>query len=154
MPTIYARTCASCGLLNPNTKNTCLLTNFRVDPSSEYCSKHASSLERCELCGQVLIRKGIVIDGPHLVCENCNQQINHCGTCANGLHCSFNEDPTPPQQKFIQQQTRQGNMTISQQVRNPSLVEKTCKNCQCFNHGINQCSRDFNTCGQYQMKEF
>ena len=150
---LQALSCASCQLLDQQTRNKCLLTGFRVDPLLEHCSKHSSSVSKCEICGKILIRQGVIIDGPHLLCDACNQQVNHCGTCQFSEHCFFNEDSTPPQQKFVQQQIRQGNTIMTQQVRSPSLVEKTCKKCKCFSRENNQCMRDFNGCGQYKFKE-
>lgn len=153
---IIAQSCNSgpCSFLDPNSKSKCLLTGFRIEPHTEYCSKHQSSVEKCEICGKMLVRQGVIIEGPHLICDSCNENIGHCATCTYGHNCQFNADPTPGPQKFIQQQIRQGNTIISQTVRNPAIVEKTCKKCKCYDSQNNQCFRDFTACGQYQIKEF
>ncbi len=148
---LIAASCNSCQLLDQNTRDKCLLTGFKVNPSEEYCSKHSSSISQCEICGKILIRQGVVIEGPHLLCDTCNQQVNHCNTCGHAAHCIFNEDSTPPQQKFVQQQVRQGNTIITQQVRNPAIVDKTCrKGCKCFNSQFG-CMRDQGICPQYSF---
>ena len=140
--------CGSCALRHPD-NNICQLTGFKINPSEGYCDHHTRNPMRCDICGKILIHQGTYINGA-LLCNNCNQQYGHCNTCTQASFCSFNAD-TSNTPKFVNQQFRQGNMTSVQQVRNPSLVDRTCaKGCKCFDPKIG-CLKDLSTCGHYSF---
>lgn len=80
-----------------------------------------------------------------LVCPLYYQYKGTCAICANSLTCAFETDPSPLPKAIIQE-TRQGNMTMQMQVRNPERIKITCaQGCKCYS-ADGFCERESNTC--------
>lgn len=110
-------------------------------------------MDNCEFCGREVPSNQIVVDVDstervHLVCTECIQYWDTCPTCVNGMHCAFDEDQSGIP-KAVMKTVQQGNMVMQAQVRNPELIEKTCKTCPCFDEKIG-CARQNMWCGSYE----
>lgn len=101
----------------------------------------------CELCGKAYPSASLILVDESLICEHCYSYRGTCATCAKNTDCLFESDPSPLP-KVTVQTTRQGNMTIQQQVINPERVAITCaKGCSCYCDG--ECARQLNFCTSY-----
>ena len=144
--------CRSCRLADPR-RNVCSLSGVRIDLDADFCSKHKNDFADCDVCGSPTLQQFLYKNSNHeliTVCADCVGKVNGCAGCQNGIHCDFEENPSPLP-KTVQKQFRQRNMITVTTVMNPERVLITCKNgCKCFNEE-NGCMRQFNYCekGEY-----
>ena len=137
--------CESCAILDPKT-NICRLTG-QVMANRDYCSKHKTRVETCELCHRPTLNTFFVRDGKnwHSFCGECVKQLNTCSFCKKVNVCDFETNPSSLP-KMVQQQIRQGNMISVMTVRNPERIRQTCeKGCDCFSTKFG-CMREFYYC--------
>ena len=138
------RTCAYKGTFQDGSFG-CQRTKTKIDVEKDYCSYHMyGEIEHCDICSQLIINPSdaIIITEPsiHVVCSNCISSLYSCQLCKSFKDCAFkrNEFGLPP---TINQTVRKGIMTVQTQVRNPELVNKTCKaGCPCWNGS--DCARE------------
>ena len=134
-----------CGFADPKADK-CLLTGMEINPNDCHCSKYRSKVYKCARCGTPLINEIIDIsdpENPHFLCDKCAPLLNSCANCQHSRTCAFEADPSP--NKIVQKQIQNGPMTQIVQIRNPEIVEKTCKKCSCFSDDFG-CSRENNYC--------
>ena len=151
--------CKTCGIKAPDS-NTCQLNGTIIDPETDYCSKHASELKICDMCHQPYLGQDVIHcqNGEYIkiTCMNCASKMGHCVTCAHGINCKFETDPSPIP-PVVNQVIRQGNMTMQTQVRNPERIKITCAaGCPCW-HTDDEggfCCREYSTCGEYAFIGF
>ena len=143
--------CKSCAVLAPNAP-VCQLKDIQVDPEVDYCSKHTTFLERCEICGRVLDKEHSILqfkDNTYVrtVCEKCNLLAKTCQLCKHVGKCFFETDPSPIP-KIIEKRIQQGPMITVMQIRNPERVDYCCKEkkCSCFSEEYNDCMKNYNYC--------
>ena len=121
-------------------------------PEDEYCPNHLSAQSLCDICGK---QKANTLEQFNTklfqYCDDCIQYMGTCATCFSGNYCAFQQDTSVNLPKTITQTFRQGNMTIQQESINPERIEKTCKNCKCFNLDDFYCFRNFNNCGNWSF---
>ena len=90
----------------------------------------------------------IIDDKGNTYCDKCFAKLSTCANCEQNVNCTFDASPDTP--KMIQKREIVGNMQAVTNVRNPDIVEKTCKKgCSCFNEE-NGCMRDFNCCDKLE----
>ena len=138
--------CKTCGWYLPE-QFACMRMNVHRDPE-DFCSDHAKP-ELCDICGQPAARSILFkVDGPNqlnynLLCPSCYQLLETCQVCGHFNECEFetNPDPLP---KYVRQETRNGNMVIVTDVKNPERIRKFCKNCKCYREEENDCLKHFN----------
>lgn len=136
----YCPTCALAGLKTPEV---CALNNQRVT-SDDYCSWHHRDLQKCSICGNIILSDGIISEN-HLICRNCFSNLESCSVCRFSNICEFETNPSPLP-KAISKQIRQGNMTAVTQVMNPERIRITCKQgCRCFD-SKNGCLKQNGSC--------
>lgn len=127
--------------------NKCSLTGMNIKPEDCHCSNYRSKVYKCGRCGTLLLNEIIDIanpENPHFLCDKCAPLLNTCVACKHSRKCAFDDDPSP--NKIVQQQIQHGMMTQIIQIRNPEIVEKTCKaGCPCYDPE-NECMRQFNYC--------
>ena len=150
--------CKTCGYLHPQ-QPICQLRGGQVDANADFCSKHQEiyEVETCAICGRPIYNINLLLDvqedgSVRYIHLACGKALNTCATCANLQVCEFdtNPDPTP---KVVMQTVRQGNMVMQTQVRNPSRVEKFCKECSCFSPDFG-CFKENNCCKDgYEERE-
>jgi hypothetical protein len=134
-----------------NQNNHCVRLDLPTDEKCK-CPLYMPSYETCDMCGQPVLAKGVHdLDYKMFLCQDCAHKIRTCETCLTVSQCAFQTDPSPVPQT-IQQTVRQGNMTATMPVKNPSRIEITCKKgCPCFDTE-NGCLRDYGSCGRWQFK--
>ena len=145
-------TCATCAFKHPQT-SVCQLTGQQVS-NEDFCSKHEEFLHVCELCHKPALpillypwEGGIT----NFLCQDCFRSFSTCRMCASGKHCAFEADTTLPKQ--VMQTIRQGNMVMQTQVRNPELVNKTCKaGCKCYDNAGQYCRREDGYCVEHDFQ--
>lgn len=129
---------------------------FRADMSGHKgCPKYTVSVEYCELCGQPIIGPHNFIHDEgilHRVCSRCLDPDYLCPFCVNANECRFETDDTCHEPPVVMTQSRQGNMIVSQQIKNPRRITATCANgCKCYHNdfdGTGICCKDrMNECG-------
>ena len=77
-----------------------------------------------------------------LICIQCYNKSRTCAGCTQGEICPFQQDNSGIQ-KIVMKQVRNGNSIFQTTVKNPSLVEKTCKtNCKCWDPNLNACMKE------------
>lgn len=139
--------CETCGFADLR-QNGCRLLKIRIDPTKDFCSKHSENSIFCEYCNKPLVTKLHVIPTKsvnHVLCPECSSLINTCQFCKSGNKCDFETNPSNIP-KIINQKTRQGNMVMTTQVRNPARVDITCKaGCKCYSEEYG-CCKEFNNC--------
>ena len=143
--------CKNCLYLHPQ-QPICTLGLGEVDPATDYCPKFLtrdSEIGYCAICHQPVYTTNGVIDplegdNYRILHRECAKALNTCQTCANSHICEFDTNPDP-MPKIVMQTVRQGNMTMQTQVRNPSRVEKFCKECFCFDPNFG-CFKENNCC--------
>lgn len=142
------KTCKTCGL---QTNSRCLLTQMQIDPDKDYCSKHIQNPNVCEACGSIMLTPTFVEkDGTwKMYCGKCLSAFSTCVNCRSSSQCSFETDPSPLP-KMVQQTIQQGPMTTVMTIKNPKRTEITCFKCKCFDKENNDCSRNFNFCGNLE----
>jgi hypothetical protein len=127
----FYKLCRTCGFFNGN-QSVCSRQNIQVNPEEDYCSFHISQdTNTCAICKGPLTIDSVIIEPNIPLCAGCfNAYYNRCEACRHYQEgCAFNEDNSEPH--IINQTTRQGFMSIQQQIRNPKLVERHCTKCQC-----------------------
>lgn len=144
--------CGSCAVLDPNAQ-TCRLTRVKKNPNSDFCSDYTDRLEKCGLCGAIMLPKDAIItynsnDEVRLICQKCVDLISTCQVCANAANCSFETDPSALP-KVVMKTVRQGNMVAQTQARNPDREAITCKvGCKCYDSELG-CRREYSYCQNY-----
>lgn len=144
-------TCATCGIRHPH-KSICQLTGQAVT-DDDFCSKHQEILDICDLCNKIVTSTLCfpAEGGYHFICQDCFRSLSTCCMCASGKHCAFEADTTLP--KLVMQTVRQGNMVMQTQVRNPELVNKTCKaGCKCYDEAGQYCRRADDYCVEHDYQ--
>lgn len=103
------------------------------------CGYWTDELITCDFCGQPIL-KPILFYKEYILCQHCFHKLDTCNNCQNSSQCAFMEDRTLPKQ--IKETSRQGNMVMQTMVKNPALIEKTCKQgCACWDG--EDCYRDY-----------
>ena len=131
--------CKNCLYFQPQNQN-CSLGFGKVDPQYDYCPRMISqddNLGNCDICGQpVFITNGAIdAETNNIFHIHCAKMLYTCQTCSLANVCEFETNPDP-MPKVVMQTIRQGNMVMQTQIRNPSRIEKFCKNCECFSQGF------------------
>lgn len=142
MMTFY---CNNCGYYRPTT-GLCQITGNTIDPNHAICDNFlCGEYYTCKACHTPIFHKQMIIDDQgNTYCDKCWAKLSTCANCEQNVNCAFNDSPDTP--KIIQKQEVVGNMRSVMNVRNPDIVEKTCKKgCSCFTEE-NGCMRDFNCC--------
>ena len=108
---------------------------FQADMSGQAgCPYFHKTLDTCELCGNIIIDKAVVLiedEKAHYLCSGCANAspCAKCGKCS----CAFETDRSCPEPPYIMKTQQQGNMIIQTQVLNPRRIDATCrKGCPCF----------------------
>ena len=138
--------CGTCRILDPM-QHVCQLNGRQVNPEEDFCSKHKSTLEYCELCGKPTIQPFFTQEAEkwHVFCDNCIHKVNSCAFCTLGNQCDFETNPSSLP-KIVQKQIRQGPQVMITTIKNPDRIRETCQIlCDCFDAKIG-CLRDFNYC--------
>lgn len=144
----YCRTCGWHALSQRDGKDICARNNTYINLNKDFCSNHNFDIQTCALCGRPLAPPQAIydIDLKISICEHCYPTLGTCQTCNH--QCNINTD-TSGKPKTIQQQVRQGNMVMIQEVPNPELVNQYCNDsCMCFQNNI--CNRQYNCCNNYK----
>lgn len=138
--------CKTCGFRS-NSKDTCLLTGRQVNPSTDYCSRHAKTVYHCELCNNITLKPIFTPEGEnwHCYCSKCAETISGCRFCRLGSTCAFETDPDPLP-KTITQQSRTPFGIQQTQTKNPARIEKFCSSCPCYNAEEKICYKQFGFC--------
>ncbi len=131
VPFFYkCKTCASRGMTAQN-QPACAKFKISINPEEDFCAWHTSeNTTSCAVCGST--EQLIIYETNDTVipfCPNCSALIGTCQTCKNKGQCDFQNDHSEPQ--VVMKTVRQGMMTMQTQVKNPKLVERHCKHCQC-----------------------
>ena len=138
-----------CGKCYFGTGPTCArITGLKIDKEQPACPlyKNGEGTHLCDCCGRVIMGV-LTFDSGVILCEECSAAYNTCNTCANGIKCAFETDPSPISPVVIRTE-KQGNMTIQCQIRNPERIAVTCaKGCSCFIDG--ECARVNGLCSKY-----
>lgn len=140
MMTFY---CKNCAYLLSN--GACPIAGYSPDPNQPVCNSFSDTKYICEVCHNPIFHKQMIIDDKgNTYCDKCFAKLSTCANCEQNVNCAFDASPDTP--KMIQKREIVGNMQAVTNVRNPDIVEKTCKKgCSCFNEE-NGCMRDFNCC--------
>ena len=150
------KTCNTCALYVLE-QSGCLRTQT-IEELTHSCSHWCKELPICSICGNPFvppITYLAVEDAYVVLCPACLKASGTCGLCKASTKCDFQENPIaiPP---MVQATRRQGNMTMTQTVPNPERIKATCMNgCPCWHDDEEgkYCCRQFNCCGNYDMKE-
>lgn len=142
MMTFY---CKNCAYLLSN--GACPIAGYSPDPNQPVCNSFSDTKYICKVCHNPIFHKQMVIDDKgNTYCDKCFAKLSTCANCEQNVNCAFDASPDTP--KMIQKREIVGNMQAVTNVRNPDIVEKTCKKgCSCFNEE-NGCMRDFNCCDE------
>lgn len=142
--------CKNCALYNQEQK-VCMRAGVPQAPE-DHCSSFIKDISLCELCGRPLFSPfSYLYENEKIikVCGSCFSRRNTCGLCTNTQTCDFQSNPIGLPQ-MVEQTIQKGNMIIQQSIPNPERIEATCKaNCACWNHEMNCCNRQFQTCGSF-----
>ncbi len=146
IPFFYrCKTCASRGTTQSN-QPACAKFKISINPEEDFCAWHTNeSTTSCAFCGQTGSLTIYELNDEILpLCANCSSMIGTCHTCENIATCDFQNDHNEPQ--VVMKTVRQGMMTMQTQIKNPVLVDRHCKHCQC---GLTtgDCLRDNNGIG-------
>lgn len=135
--------CKNCAYLLSN--GACPIVGYSPDPNQPVCNSFSDTKYICKVCHNPIFHKQMIIDDKgNTYCDKCFAKLGTCANCEQNVNCAFNDSPDTP--KMIQKREIVGNMQAVTNVRNPDIVEKTCKKgCSCFNEE-NGCMRDFNCC--------
>lgn len=142
MMTFY---CKNCAYLLSN--GACPIAGYSPDPNQPVCNSFSDTKYICKVCHNPIFHKQMIIDDKgNTYCDKCFAKLSTCANCEQNVNCAFDASPDTP--KMIQKREIVGNMQAVTNVRNPDIVEKTCKKgCSCFNEE-NGCMRDFNCCDE------
>lgn len=140
MMTFY---CKNCAYLLSN--GACPIAGYSPDPNQPVCNSFSDTKYVCKVCHNPIFHKQMIIDNQgNTYCDKCFAKLSTCANCEQNVNCAFDASPDTP--KMVQKREIVGNMQTVTNVRNPDIVEKTCKKgCSCFNEE-NGCMRDFNCC--------
>ena len=135
--------CKNCAYLLSN--GACPIVGYSPDPNQPVCNSFSDTKYICKVCHNPIFHKQMIIDDQgNTYCDKCFTKLSTCANCEQNVNCAFNASPDTP--KMIQKREIVGNMQAVTNVRNPDIVEKTCKKgCSCFNEE-NGCMKDFNCC--------
>lgn len=128
--------CKTCTLLvSKGNDKFCGLSHYKVDPETDYCSRHPNTALTCEICGSILLSSSIidlVDDTPHIICPQCLNLLGTCNLCDHAKVCVFESSPsTLP--KTIYKTIQHGPMQATVEVMNPDRIQETCKKeCTCW----------------------
>ena len=136
--------CNTCACFNKN-KNICGLSGIPMEGDKDYCSKHTDTILRCEVCGNMMLVPGSIIEidsegKSHQFCPRCRELLKTCQTCSALCEFETNPDPMP---KVVVKTVRQGNIQMQTQIRNPDRESKFCHSCGCYDEELG-CKRQFN----------
>lgn len=146
-----SQTCNKCAYAN---QGICMGTNLPIDDLTEdFCSNFTTHLEICWHCGRVIPKKAVIYDAHKnaSICPNCFSTYGTCTMCKKNIeeNCAFLMDKTLPKQ--VQKQIQQGPMIFVTVVKNPELIEKTCKKGCCCWSETNGCLKETSeTCMNYE----
>lgn len=137
--------CKNCAYLLSN--GACPIAGYSPDPNQPVCNSFSDIKYICKVCHNPIFHKQMIIDDQgNTYCDKCFAKLSTCANCEQNVNCAFDASPDTP--KMIQKREIVGNMQAVTNVRNPDIVEKTCKKgCSCFNEE-NGCMRDFNCCDE------
>lgn len=137
--------CKNCAYLLSN--GACPIAGYSPDPNQPVCNSFSDTKYTCKVCHNPIFHKQMIIDDQgNTYCDKCFAKLSTCANCEQNVNCAFDASPDTP--KMIQKREIVGNMQAVTNVRNPDIVEKTCKKgCSCFNEE-NGCMRDFNCCDE------
>ena len=143
--------CKTCGFADP-THTVCQLKRMAIT-ESDFCSKHSPEKYICDNCGNQLEKPLIYVtenESVKYLCPSCFQKFSTCTFCEHAKTCYFEEDNSLP--KLIKKTVNMGNGMVAQtQIRNPELIEKTCKQkCDCYQEG-EDCMRDYTFCKNHKF---
>ena len=131
----------------------CILQNIIPNPTA-LCSNYTESPYICEICGKHLISSEVIWTygneiSHHMICGNCINLINTCGSCKQAQDCRFEQDHTISEPAYVIEQIRQGPAIMQQQIKNPKRINLTCATgCPCYING--ECVKsDGNSCEKY-----
>ena len=145
MMTFY---CNNCGYYRPTT-GLCQITGNTIDPNHAICDNFLyGEYYTCKACHTPIFHKQMIIDDQgNTYCDKCWAKLSSCVNCEQNVNCAFDASPDTP--KIIQKREIVGNMQAVTNVRNPDIVEKTCKKgCLCFSEE-NGCLREINCCDKF-----
>ena len=126
---------------------------------TNHCGHWTDHVPTCAVCGRLFVPPATymeVEDAYVVVCPACLEARNTCGMCKAASRCDFQENPIaiPP---MIQKTIRRGNQTMTGTVPNPDRIAATCvaSGCKCYHKDDENewCCRQFNCCGNYEMKD-
>lgn len=140
----FCNTCACCDKI----KEMCLYYGTHIDIAKDFCSKHADSLEFCDICGKPIVTSSFLQQDDEgnwvKICNQCNNLLNTCQLCTCAHVCEFETNPDP-MPKTIVKTIQQGNMVMQTQIKNPDRIAKFCYGCPCWmGDGIDACGKEFN----------
>lgn len=136
--------CDLCYLLNKNTRVCALTKSIIKDTINHFCEYYKREPEHCQFCGKVVVGLPIIYNSKIKLCQECANKTGICFTCNCGDQCDFKTNPSniPP---IITQNIRQGNMQVTQQVKNPERIKITCAaGCKCYSEKMNCCQKEIN----------
>ena len=150
------KTCSKCALAN---NSICIRTKLPIrNPAQESCSNFTTNLQVCWKCGGIIPKESVIYDQYKnaCICPNCFSLYETCYMCKafgdGKTSCAFLMDNTLPKQ--VQKKIQQGPMISVTVVKNPELIEKTCKKGCCCWSETNGCLRETSqTCINYKEQE-
>lgn len=148
---ITGQTCNNCALRN---QNVCTRTNLPIkNPAEDFCSNFTTHFEICWNCGGIISKDKVIYDPCKnaSICPICFSTYGTCAMCKKNTreNCAFLMDKTLP--KRVQKQIQQGPMISVTVVKNPELIEKTCKKGCCCWSETNGCLKETSeTCMNYE----
>lgn len=143
--------CKTCGFADP-THTVCQLKRMEIT-EDDFCSKHSPEKYICDNCGDQLKQPLIYVSEDKTVkylCPDCFQRFSTCTFCEHAKICYFSDD-TSGMPKIITKTVNMGNgMMARTQVRNPDLIEITCKQkCPCYQE--DECMREYTFCKNHKF---
>lgn len=135
--------CKNCAYLLSN--GACPIAGYSPDSNQPVCINFSDTKYTCKVCHNPIFHKQMIIDDKgNTYCDKCFAKLSTCANCEQNVNCAFDASPDTP--KIVQKREIVGNMQAVMNVRNPDIIEKTCKKgCSCFSEE-NGCMRDFNSC--------
>lgn len=128
------KTCNSC-VFAINGKTTCAIYKALINPDRDICPRHQSTVEICQVCGQVMLR-GTGTYSQDLKIWACNECAPHLYTCATCKHRKEAPDCVMrqyqgPKPVLIKVNQRQGPFTLQSTQINPEVLDEVCLTCTC-----------------------
>ena len=149
--------CNTCALYIPE-NSACARTQTIEHPVNS-CCHWTNHVPTCSVCGRRFIPPAtyMAIDDAYAVlCPSCLKASGTCGLCKYSTKCDFQENPIaiPP---MVMKTARRVNQVMTAQVPNPDRIAATCvaSGCKCYHKDDEHewCCRQFNCCGNYEMKD-